>query len=350
MIDTGSPVTWLECNYFAREIPYRGPNSMYIPGPSNMVSPEDERCVALHRDLGVMFGPNPDECGYTISYVEESSTGVLVADSLSLPTNNRDSANLAFGCAYDKKGGPDGTLIVDGVLGLSRGTGDFVSQLKRQDIITDNVFGHCIGIGGGGFLFFGGDSGRVPASGVTWLPLSLGSYYSPGAAKLNLNVVQEYPVSENPMKTIFDSGSTYSYVPSDTYTRLVSAVGVSIEGSSLTVVNDPELPKSRCWQGNELISSIEDVKNTFHPLDLTFGHGDSQVQVTLDIPSENYIIVTKNGNVCLGIFNGGDNKEMLIGANLMQNHVMIYDNERARIGWVRASCDDGHGPLIGSRL
>lgn len=50
------------------------------------------------------------------------------------------------------------------------------------------------------------------------------SHYSPGAATLNLNVQLEYPVSMEPMTTMFDSGSTYTYVHKDTYGRLIAAV------------------------------------------------------------------------------------------------------------------------------
>jgi hypothetical protein len=48
---------------------------------------------------------------------------------------------------------------------------DFASQLKRRGMIAENVVGHCLGIHGGGFLFFGRDSDRIPSDGVTWLPM-----------------------------------------------------------------------------------------------------------------------------------------------------------------------------------
>ncbi|KAK1646531.1 hypothetical protein QYE76_064336 [Lolium multiflorum] len=346
-VDTGSPVTWLECD-FPCQSPKHGPNDMYKPGPSNMVSCEDDRCVTVHKDLRAVHdcSKNPDRCDYKVGYVEESSTGVLLADKFSLPTSIETRPNLAFG--WPRSGDPVGRCPRH-----LRGTGDFTSQLKQQGIITENVVGHCISIHGGGFLFFGGDSNMVPTSGITWLPMAqrIGTYYTPGEATLNLNVQQEYPVSMKPMRTIFDSGTTYTYVHMTTYARLINAVGITLQSSTLKRVYDTALPV--CWKDIEPIRSIDDVKNKFQPLDLTFGHGDKQV--TLEIPPENYIIVSESGNVCLGILNGSEKglqEQNLIGGIAMQNHIVIYDNESKQIGWVRSSCDGmpGHAPLIGSRL
>uniref|UniRef100_A0A453HKC4 Peptidase A1 domain-containing protein n=1 Tax=Aegilops tauschii subsp. strangulata TaxID=200361 RepID=A0A453HKC4_AEGTS len=274
-VDTGSPLTWLECDAPLQST-HKGPHEAYRPTPTNVVPCDDERCVAVHRDLGLAHDctRNPDQCDYVFGYKDgESSLGVLLADQFSLPTNNENRPNLAFGCGYDQEGGQEaGKKLVeaDGVLGIGRGTGDLVSQLKQQGIITDNIFGHCLGVHGGGFLFFGGD--RVPSAGVTWVPMAqnVGSHYSPGAATLNLNVQLEYPV------------------------------GVTLEGSSLTKVDDDAL--AECWEENEPIQFVDDVKSKFKPLELTFGHGANQA--TMEIPPENYIVVTKTGKVCLGILNG----------------------------------------------
>jgi hypothetical protein len=73
-------------------------------------------------------------------------------------------------CGYDQEGGLD-KRPVHGVLGIGKGRRDFVSQLKLQGMIDENVLGHCLGIHGGGFLFFGRDRDRIPSAGVTWFPM-----------------------------------------------------------------------------------------------------------------------------------------------------------------------------------
>ncbi|CAM0874781.1 unnamed protein product [Alopecurus aequalis] len=338
--------TWLECDV---------PHEVYRPRLNNKLLCEDERCVAMHGDLGIEHDCTkyPNQCNYKIIYAgDESSLGLLLADKFSLPTTN-DRLNFAFGCGYYQVGGLD-ERPVDGVLGVGKGTGNFVSQLKQQGMIDENVVGHCLSFHGGGFLFFGRDSDRIPSADVTWLPMvkDYRIYYSPGRSTLNLDVQQEYYISVTQMDAVFDSGSTYTYVHMETYARLLWAVvDITLQDSSLAKVTDPEHPQ--CWGYNEPIQSINDVKNEFQPLQWSFTHGGNQA--TVEIPPENYIVVTERGNVCLGIFNGSAHDVHdfnIIGGIMMQNHVVIYDNERAQIGWVRAWCDElpGHQPLIGSHL
>ncbi|KAM3293612.1 hypothetical protein ACQJBY_036887 [Aegilops geniculata] len=350
-VDTGSGLTWLECDA-PRQSFHKVPHEVYRPRPSNRVPCEDERCAVMHKDLGTVHDctEHPDQCDYDINYKDGySSMGVLLTDKFSLPMRN-DRPNLAFGCGYDQQGEQE-ELEVDGILGIGRGTGDLVSQLKQQGLITENVVGHCLSSHGGGYLFFGGD---VPSTGVTWLPMVQEDtiYYSPGKVTWNLDVLLKYELSKTPRVAVFDSCSSYSYVHKDTYEQLIQAVDVTLLDSTLQKVSDdPEL--TQCWRYNQPIQSVDDVKHEFEPLELTFTHGASQV--TLDIPPENYIVVTERGNVCLGILNGSEHgmEELnIIGDITMQNHLVVYDNERARIGWVRASCDimPGSAPIIASRL
>jgi len=68
---------------------------------------------------------------------------------------------------------------------------------------------------------------------------------------------------------------------------------------SLKQVSDPELPL--CWKGQKALKSVFDVKKEFKSLSLSFANGKNAV---MEIPPENYLVVTKNGNACLGILDG----------------------------------------------
>lgn len=225
------------------------PHKLYKPRRSNLVPCEDERCVALHRDVRFKHDckENPNQCDYDVRYAGgESSLGVLIADKFSLP--GRDARpTLTFGCGYDQEGGK-AEMPVDGVLGIGRGTRDLASQLKQQGAIAENVIGHCLRIQGGGYLFFGHE--KVPSSVVTWVPMVPNNhYYSPGLAALHFNGNLGNPISVAPMEVVIDSGSTYTYMPTETYRRLVFVVIASLSKSSLTLVRDPALPV--CWAGKE---------------------------------------------------------------------------------------------------
>lgn len=51
------------------------------------------------------------------------------------------------------------------------------------------------------------------------------SYYSPGLATLHFNSNLGDPISMAPMEVVIDSGSTFTYMPTETYRRLVWTVG-----------------------------------------------------------------------------------------------------------------------------
>jgi hypothetical protein len=62
------------------------------------------------------------------------------------------------------------TVAVDGVLGLGRGSADFVSQLKSKGLITKNVISHCLGRKDGGRLVLG--ELNVYPKQITWVPMA----------------------------------------------------------------------------------------------------------------------------------------------------------------------------------
>lgn len=299
----------------------------------------DQLCIDLHIDLNNppnMCTPQPqNKCAYEIRYIDGGrSNGVLIrGDKFSLP---KASPKLAFGCGHDQDVGPNFQVEspVDGLLGLGRGKLDLVSQLKNQRMITGHVIGHCISIKGGGFLVVGVD--KFPSA-ITWVPMvrsRFGNYYSPGSAKLHFNGT---PLRLNPMEVVFDSGSTYTYFAAQPYQATLSAVKNAL-GDSLKLVPDHALPV--CWGGDKPFKSVADVKKFFKSLSLIFQQGHNKA--TMAIPPENYLIISKDGNVCLGIRDGSRHSldEMnIIGDVTMQDQIVIYDNERARLGWAHTQCD-----------
>ncbi|EMS61227.1 Aspartic proteinase Asp1 [Triticum urartu] len=308
-IDTGSNLTWLECkhpDHGCNGCNQRTPHPYYKPAAHNlMVRCESWICAQLRKDQpGSPPCPNsdPHRCHYDIQYVS------------------------------------------------GRGSVGFVAQLKAQEKIVRNVIGHCLSIHGNGNLYIG--DFRLPPGDVTWAPMSTSlPYYSPGPATL---LFDEQPIRGSPaFTTVFDSGATYTYMPGQIYNGLVSKVQDTLHKSSLKEVKDRALPQ--CWKGKMPFRSVDDVKNEFKPLSLKLTH--ARGTSSLDIPPENYLIVTKDGNACLAILDGSSDRVLrhliLIGDVTMQDLFVIYDNEVNRLGWVRAQCDrmqDLESVIIGSRL
>ncbi|XP_021317604.1 aspartic proteinase Asp1 [Sorghum bicolor] len=339
-IDTGSNLTWIKCH--ATPGPCKTCNKVPHPlyRPKKLVPCADPLCDALHKDLGTTKDcrEEPDQCHYQINYADgTTSLGVLLLDKFSLPTGS--ARNIAFGCGYDQMQGPKKKapekVPVDGILGLGRGSVDLVSQLKHSGAVSKNVIGHCLSSKGGGYLFIGEEN--VPSSHVTWVPMAPTTpeepnHYSPGQATLHLG---RNPIGTKPFKAIFDSGSTYTYLPENLHAQLVSALKASLIKSSLKLVSDTDTRLHLCWKGPKPFKTVHDLPKEFKSLvTLKFDHG-----VTMTIPPENYLIITGHGNACFGILELPGYDLFVIGGISMQEQLVIHDNEKGRLAWMPSPCD-----------
>ncbi|KAJ0976855.1 hypothetical protein J5N97_012329 [Dioscorea zingiberensis] len=341
-VDTGSDLTWLQCDAPCLHCT-KGPHPLYKPVRNKLVSCQDPVCLAVQRATlsGKGRGCKPNEqCDYVVKYADHgSSTGVLIRDGFTLRLSNGSLArpHLAFGCGYDQQDtAGSAPAAMDGVLGLGNGKASILSQLSDAGL-TRNVIGHCLGRHGGGYLFFG--DGLVPSSGVTWVPMSRstisGNHYSPGQASFYFGA-QALGVKQQQM--IFDSGSSFTYFAMQPYQALLNAIMKDLSGKPLKDArDDPALPV--CWKGPKPFKSITDLRKYFKSLVLNFVSGKKAL---MEIPPENYLVITKPGNVCLGILNGtevGLRELNLVGDISMQDMMVVYNNEKQQIGWVRTNCD-----------
>ncbi|KAG6432604.1 hypothetical protein SASPL_104185 [Salvia splendens] len=334
-IDTGSDLTWLQCDAPCTKCTPT-PHSLYKP-KQNLITCVDPVCVSLHGPGNHHCQSPEEQCDYEIDYADHgSSLGVMVKDLFPLRLTNDNAILVVFawlteinGCANEKQrevrsgqiseayASNSATYILnlsrcgynqevqdmahlpytDGVLGLGLGNSSILAQLRNMGLIR-NVVGHCLSRQGGGFLFFGDDF--LPNSGINWTPLlSQSKFYSVGPADLQI-AGQATNIKGLPI--VFDSGSTYTYFSSQAYNTLISLIKRNLNGKQLKdAVEDKSLPV--CWKGAKPFKSILDAANHFKPLALSFTNAKN---VQLHLPPESYLVVTEQGNVCLGILDGGE--------------------------------------------
>ncbi|XP_017231015.1 aspartic proteinase Asp1 isoform X2 [Daucus carota subsp. sativus] len=336
-IDTGSDVTWLQCD--APCIKYfPAPHPLYKPS-KDIVKCNDPFCALFHWPNSVPSKSPEEQCDYEVVYADHgSSLGVLIRDVFPLKMTNDNTAfpRLAFGCGYNQEvanGVPP--PCTDGVLGLGNGKSTILAQLRKLGLMQ-NVFGHCFSAQGGGYLFIGDNI--LPSSEIVWAPMSRKfskDHYSLGPSELRFDG-QATGVKGIPV--IFDSGSTYTYFGYRAYRALLYMLKKNLNQYQFEDANDDKtLPV--CWKSTKAFNSIHDVKNLFKPLILSFPNSKN---VQLQLSPEAYLIVSDRGNVCLGILNGADvglEGTIIIGDISMQDKSVIYDNEKQQIGWVSANCD-----------
>ncbi|KAL5554056.1 hypothetical protein UlMin_041457 [Ulmus minor] len=333
--DTGSDLTWLQCDAPCARCT-KTPHPLYRPS-NDVVACKDPLCLALHSS-GAHRCDDPEQCDYEVKYADGgSSLGVLVKDvfALNFISGDHRRPRLALGCGYDQIPGSSHHYL-DGVLGLGKGKVSIVSQLHSQGLVR-NVIGHCLSGQGGGFLFFGDD--LYDSSRVAWTPMSrdYSKYYSPGFAELLLDGKSS---GLKKLSTVFDSGSSYTYLNSQAYQALTNWIKKDLAGKPLKEApDDSTLPL--CWRGRQPFKSIRDVRKYFKPLALVFNNGGKS-NTRFELPPEAYLIVSSKGNACLGILNGAEvglKGSNIIGDISMQDKLVIYDNEKQVIGWIPANCD-----------
>ncbi|PWA40649.1 aspartic peptidase A1 family [Artemisia annua] len=336
--DTGSHFTWVQCDAPCQKC-LPAPHPPYKPVTWKMKGCRDPICEDIRYPKDhVCESPN-EPCTYYLRYADGgSSLGVVINDPITLQYTNGTliKPDISFGCGYHQKHpDPNNRPYVDGILGLGSGKEGILSQLRELGIIK-NVVGHCFSTQGGGYLFLGDEF--VPSS-VVWTPMITSDEF---AKRYFLGVAELYvggaATGVRDLRVLFDSGTTFSFFAPEAYGALVSMLSNDIKEKQLYRVHDEYLPV--CWRGPQPFESIEDVKNIFKPIALSF---ENSQNTWLEMYPEAYLIVTKDGNVCLGILDStaiGAPTVNLIAAISFHDKLIIYDNENQKIGWTIANCKD----------
>ncbi|KAG2242065.1 hypothetical protein Bca52824_096092, partial [Brassica carinata] len=336
-IDTGSDLT-VQCDAPCRSCA-KGANQLYTPRKGMLVRSAESLCVEVQKNQMTQHCEDCEQCDYEIEYADlSSSLGVLTKDEFHINLHNGSVADLdiVFGCGYDQQGLLLNTLVkTDGILGLSRAKISLPSQLASRGIIS-NVIGHCLpsDLNGEGYIIMGSD--LVPSHGITWVPMLHHSHFSDGRVG----------------KVLFDTGSSYTYFPNKAYSHLVKSLK-EVSGLGLTLdESDKTLPI--CWRADFVISSLSDFKRFFRPITLQIGSKwwiisktCASARGSLDhkrkrfVNAHDYDLAFKKGNVCLGILDGSsvhDGSTIILGDVSMRGHLIVYDNVKRRIGWMRSDC------------
>ncbi|CAN1788060.1 Aspartyl protease APCB1 [Linum perenne] len=344
-IDTGSDLSWIQCDAPCTSCA-KGANDLYKPKTSNMVLPEDSYCQQVQKNMKAEKCNTCKQCDYEIEYADHSSSlGVLVNDKLHLSSENESSkSKFTFGCAYDQQGFLLNTLAsTDGILGLSRAKVSFPSQLASQGIIA-NVVGHCLttDVTGGGYMFLGDE--LLPQRGVRWVPMvdiPFTDFYQTEIMKLTYgsSILSLGGESDRQRRVVFDSGSSFTYLTKEAYSELVASLKEVVRGGLVQDTSDQTMPL--CWSAESPIRSIADVKQYFKTLTLQFGSKWWIISRTFRVPPDGYLIISEKGNVCLGILDGSkllDGSTMILGDISLRGQLVVYDNEKKRIGWMPSDC------------
>ncbi|KAJ4812071.1 Eukaryotic aspartyl protease family protein [Rhynchospora pubera] len=326
VVDTGSDVTWVQCEPCTNCYNQADP----IFDPAGSASFTRISCGSVACGLLDQAGKcGSGQCQYEVTYEDGSYTkGTLALENLKF--GSTEVENVAIGCGHHNLG-----LFAwaSGLLGLGGGVMSLVGQLGSQ---TGGAFGYCLaspGSGSDGSLVFGRDAG-IP-TGAIWVPLVRNPlnprFYYVGLVGLGVGgvrvVVPEevFQLSEyGDGGAILDTGTAVTRLPVRAYENLREAFVNSTIGFPRA---DSVSLFDTCYD----LSGFGTVR--VPTISFFFSNGPE-----LTLPAKNYLIpVDVHGTFCLA-FAPSDSGLSIVG-NIQQKGIQVsFDTVNGLAGFGPDTC------------
>ncbi|KAH7689231.1 Aspartic peptidase A1 family protein [Dioscorea alata] len=320
IFDTGSDVTWIQCQPCVSSC-YAQQEPIFEPTQSSTysnVSCSESACSEL--DTSSCSGTT---CLYAVQYGDNSYTvGFYSKDTLTLSSSDI-LPGFFFGCGEKNKG-----LFgkAAGLLGLGRGSTSLISQSKTK---YNGVFSYCLPSTSSsvGYLTFGGGapanikytSMLTDSSMPTFYFLNLQSIRVAGI-KLSIS-----PTVFSNAGTLIDSGTVISRLPPAAYSSLRQAfkqkMGKYPTAPALSILDT-------CYDfSNYSTVSVPTVA-------LEFAGG-----VVVDLDFSGILYVASLSQACLAFAGNGDAGDVGIFGNIQQHKLnVVYNVGKQVIGFGKGGC------------
>ncbi|KAG8470874.1 hypothetical protein KFE25_009295 [Diacronema lutheri] len=289
-----------------------------------------------------------DSCAFSITYQEGSAyRGVYMNDWLSLGTAAACAAvPFTFGCSGVETG-LFRSQQADGILGLAPGSAArrTVHDALVARSIVRNVFSLCIAPQAGrGFLEFGDRAPtrralqpQPPSSRLVSSRLHLVSVRG-------VRLGEGLPSLGEPASALLDSGTTFVYVGARLFAPLFRAVSaVEIGACGLAAAPPPRRDEICVRPASErsAASMAERLDRCFAHLIFDLSRGELHAR-----PSHYWFNEgaggAREGVWCMGVFRN-HNEQLVLGASVLQDHLVTIDRERMRVTFTPHRCTDDSG-------
>lgn len=346
VIDTGSELSWLNCN--------KTRNFTFDPTRSTSYSPipcSSSTCTTRTRDLTIPASCDSNKlCHATLSYADlSSSEGNLAADKFSIGSSG--ISDLVFGCmgsCFDTNSDEDSKNT--GLMGMNRGSLSFVSQMGFPK------FSYCIsGSDFSGVLLLG-DANFSWVAPLNYTPLIQIStplpYFDRVAYTVQLEGIKVseklLPIPKSDFEpdhtgagqTMVDSGTQFTFLLGPVYTALRNEF-LNQTSNILRVYEDPNF----VFQGAMDLCYRVPLNQSRLPrlpsVTLMFRGAEMKVsgnQLLYRVRGE----VRGNDSLCCFTFGNSDLlgvEAFVIGHHHQQNVWMEFDLHNSRIGLAEVQCD-----------
>ncbi|RWW03674.1 hypothetical protein GW17_00033146 [Ensete ventricosum] len=327
VFDTGSDVTWIQCQPCASYC-YSQQDPIFDPSTSSTYA--NISCGSAYCSDLDLFGCSSSTCLYGVQYGDKSYTiGFYAEEKLTL-TDADVIPNFRFGCG-EKNRGLFGR--VSGLMGLGRNKASLVVQAYQK---YGGVFAYCLPSTSSstGFLTFGSGSGSYSTSSSTvkFTPM-LTDASSPSFYFLDLVAIsvggRRLPISATVFSnagTIIDSGTVISRLPPTAYSTLRAAFRRGMSSYKAAASSDSVLDTCYDFTGHTTVS-IPTVA-------LEFGGG-----VTMDLDLSGILYALSQSQICLAFAaNSDDGDEGIVGNVQQRTFTVVYDVSKKVIGFGAGGC------------
>ncbi|XP_006647806.1 aspartyl protease family protein At5g10770-like [Oryza brachyantha] len=319
-IDTGSDVSWVQCNPCPAPPCHAQADPLFDPAASSTYAAFScgaAECAQLEQQ-GNGCGAN-SECQYGVQYGDGSTTnGTYSHDTLTL--SGADVVkSFQFGCSHTESGFSDQT---DGLMGLGGGAQSLVSQTAAK---YGNSFSYCLPptSDSSGFLTLGGPSGGASGFVTTRMLRSrrVPTFYGARLQDIAVGGKQlGLPPSVFAAGSVVDSGTIITRLPQTAYSALSSAFRAGMKQYRSA---PPRSILDTCFdftgQTNISIPTVE----------LVFSGG-----ATVDLDANGIMFGS-----CLAFTSTGDDRTTGIIGNVQQRTFeVLYDVGNSVLGFRSGAC------------
>ncbi|KAG8391368.1 hypothetical protein BUALT_Bualt01G0180500 [Buddleja alternifolia] len=333
--DTGSDLTWIQCK--PCDVCFNQKAPLFDPSRSStykLVSCTSDACNALPR---TSCNTSKGSCGYTIAYGDRSfSRGDLATETITLGSTTKENVsfpNVTIGCGHFDRG--TFGAGASGIVGLGGGKVSLITQMGSS---IQGKFSYCL------IPYLGeaekpskmnfGDQAVVSGDGVVSTPIvakSPRTFYfltiegiTVGNQKLYSvlpSSIRGSKVSQSEGNIIIDSGTTLTFLPTELYFQVITAVKSQVK---MRQIDDPQGLLSLCFlsRGN--------VKEELPEIIAHFKGADVKLK------SYNTFIKTSQNSLCLAFAQANS---VAIYGNLAQMDFFVgYDFEKKTVSFKPTDC------------
>ncbi|CAI8601454.1 unnamed protein product [Vicia faba] len=332
IIDTGSDLTWVQCDPCLSCYNQQGP--VFNPSDSSSYKSllcNSSTCKNLQLTTGnteACESSNPSSCNYAVNYGDGSYTdGELGVEHVSF--GGVSVSNFVFGCGRNNKGLFGG---VSGLMGLGRSNLSLISQTNTT---FGGVFSYCLPTtenGASGSLVIGNESSvfknltPIAYTSMVSNP-QLSNFYILNLTGIDVGGVALEDTSFGNGGVLIDSGTVITRLAPSVYNALKTEFLKQFSGY-------PFAPGLSILDTCFNLTGIEEVS-----IPTLSMHFEDNVDLNVDAAGILYMVKDDTSQVCLALAGLSDENDMAIIGNYQQrNQRVIYDSKQSKIGFAVEEC------------